>query len=153
MFIKYILHINIRRNSIESGVNVDSGFIISSSLKIMSNISKYHPEKLAEAVILEETLPLLYILVKQYTIEEIYNDNANLESVENEVQFQVLSLFCVLSCANLDICENLLNMDTFLQWCMLSIIKLCLLNKAKNGLGKNEKVNLNIKESMYVCMH
>jgi hypothetical protein len=85
----------------ESGVNIDSGFIITSSLKIMLNISKHHPEKLAETVITEETLPLLYILVKQYTIEEVYGDNINLKSVENEVTFQVLSLFCVLSCANL----------------------------------------------------
>eukprot|EP00596_Hydrurales_sp_CCMP1899_P000391 CAMPEP_0119053582 /NCGR_PEP_ID=MMETSP1177-20130426/74516_1 /TAXON_ID=2985 /ORGANISM="Ochromonas sp, Strain CCMP1899" /LENGTH=905 /DNA_ID=CAMNT_0007033569 /DNA_START=4244 /DNA_END=6961 /DNA_ORIENTATION=- len=125
------------RNSMESGVNIDSGFIIAASLKIMLNISKHHPEKLAETVITEGTLPLLYVLVKQYTIEEVYGGDINLKLVENEVQFQVLALFCVLSCANLDICEGLISMEGFLQWCILSIMKLCALNKCG---GRNEKV-------------
>jgi hypothetical protein len=76
------------------------------------------------------------------------------------VQFQVLSLFCVLSCANVDICEGLISMDVFLQWCILSITKLCTLNKGKDNYEKafdssalEDPFKAFDEVYTYVCLH
>ena len=109
--------------SFNIGLESDRFYISCYSLRILRNIIVNFPIVFAEQLLREDLYPMLFSLLKETDriggVTQIAHDADG-----NNVNFQIISLLCSSSCASLTVCEALIALNGFAEFCMSSVTEL-----------------------------